>query len=77
MTHLINLFTSIPHKHTKEFFKFRRLDAFGTMLSFHIRGSFKYQTKVGAVLTILFVALIISTFFYYFSKFLSKENPIV
>ena len=77
MSHLTNLFTSIPQKNNSEQFKFRRLDAFGSMLTFHIRGSFKYQTKLGAILTVLYVTQTFSAFFYYFSKFLSKDRPIV
>ena len=49
-------------------FKFRILDRFGTMLSFHVRGSTKYQTKFGAFMTLIWLALIILAFVFYLTK---------
>ena len=58
-------------------FKFSRLDKFGSMLRFHIKGSYAYQTKVGSVCTILFYFLVGFAFLYYGMKFADTSQPLV
>jgi hypothetical protein len=58
-------------------FKFSRLDKFGSMLRFHIRGSYAYQTKVGSVCTLLFYFLVGFAFLYYGMKFADTSQPLV
>ena len=57
--------------------KFSHLDTFGSMLRFHIRGSYEYQTKVGSVFTLLFYFLVICAFVYYGMKFADTSQPLV
>ena len=55
--------------------RLRQFDQFGTVPGFQIRGSDKFQTNVGAILTFFFVVLIIlSTSFYTYLLF-NKSNP--
>ena len=56
-------------------YKIRRLDRFGSMFGFHVRGSFNYQTKVGAVFTMIYVILVILTFAYYIQKWVDMTRP--
>ena len=58
-------------------FKFSRLDKFGSMLRFHIRGSYAFQTKVGSVCTLLFYFLVGFAFLYYGMKFADTSQPLV
>jgi multidrug efflux pump subunit AcrB len=58
-------------------FKFSRLDKFGTMLQFHIQGSYTYQTKVGSLFTLLFYFLVAFAFLYYGMKFADTSQPLV
>ena len=57
--------------------KMRRLDKFGSMYGFHVRGAYHYQTKVGAIFTLVYFVLIMATFAYYFQKLLDKSKPLV
>ena len=57
--------------------KFSHLDKLGTMLRFHIRGSYEYQTKVGSVFTLLFYFLVLCAFVYYGMKFADTSQPLV
>ena len=59
------------------FAKMRRLDSFGTMYGFHVRGSSKYQTKVGAVFTMIYFLMVILTFAFYLMKWADKSQPFV
>ena len=58
-------------------FKMRRLDDFGSMYGFHVRGSSHYQTKVGAIFTIIYFILVCATFAYYILKWTDKSKPFV
>ena len=58
-------------------FKWRRIDKFGFMYGFHVRGSYTYQTKVGAMLTIFYLCLVMATFAYYILKWKDKSKPFV
>ena len=58
-------------------FKFRRYDKFGNMLGFHVRGAGNYQTKVGAVYTLIYWLLVMATFAYYLFKWRDKSKPLV
>jgi hypothetical protein len=58
-------------------FKFSHLDKFGTMLRFHIQGSYAYQTKVGSIFTLLYYFLVMSAFMYYSLKFADTSQPLV
>ena len=49
-------------------FKMRRYDKFGSMYGFHVRGSYHYQTKVGAIFSFIYWSLVMASFAYYFSK---------
>ena len=55
--------------------RFRILDRFGTMYGFHVRGKEKFQTKVGSVMTLGWLALMILAFVFYVGKFLDKTEP--
>jgi hypothetical protein len=57
--------------------KFSQLDKFGTMLRFHIQGSYAYQTKVGSVFTLIFYLLFALAFVYYGMKFADTSQPLV
>ena len=57
--------------------KFRRLDSFGTMYGFHVRGSYHYQTKVGAIFTMIYFCMVILTFAFYLRKWADKSKPFV
>jgi hypothetical protein len=56
-------------------FKMRRYDKFGTMFGFHVRGAYKYQTKCGAIFTMIYWILVVATFGYYVSKYIDKSSP--
>jgi hypothetical protein len=56
-------------------YKMRRLDKFGAMFGFHVRGSFNYQTKVGAVFTMIYLVLVMATFAYYIRKWVDMTRP--
>jgi hypothetical protein len=58
-------------------FRFRVFDRFGTMYGFHVRGNEKFQTKVGSVMTLGWLALITVAFLYYLAKFLDKTEPLM
>ena len=58
-------------------FKWRRIDRFGSMYGFHVRGSYTYQTKVGAMLTIFYLCLVMATFAFYIMKWRDKSKPFV
>lgn len=58
-------------------FKMRQLDRFGTMYGFHVRGSYRYQTKVGALFSLLYIGLVILTFAFYILKWADKTQPFV
>jgi hypothetical protein len=58
-------------------FKMRQLDNFGSMYGFHVRGSKHYQTKVGAIFTIIYLVLVMAAFAYYLSKMTDKSKPFV
>ena len=49
-------------------FRFRVFDRFGTMYGFHVRGSGKFQTKFGSLMTIIWLLLITLAFFFYVEK---------
>jgi hypothetical protein len=55
----------------------RRLDKFGSMFGFHVRGSYRYQTKVGAVFTMIYLLLVMATFAYYIEKWADFSKPFV
>ena len=55
--------------------KFRNFDFFGTMRGFHIRGFYKFQTKVGTFFTALYLLFIVSAIAYYVKKFEKTETP--
>ena len=57
--------------------KFRRLDSFGTMYGFHVRGSYHYQTKVGAIFTMIYFCMVLLTFAFYLIKWADKSQPFV
>ena len=56
-------------------FKMRSLDKFGTMYGFHVRGAPHYQTKVGAIFTMIYFALVIATFGFYITKWADTSRP--
>ena len=56
-------------------YKFRKLDKFGSMFGFHVRGSYRYQTKVGAVFTMIYLLLVMATFAYYIQKWVDMTRP--
>jgi hypothetical protein len=56
-------------------FKMRRLDKFGSMFGFHVRGSYRYQTKVGAIFTMIYLLLVVATFDYYIRRWADKSKP--
>jgi hypothetical protein len=58
-------------------FRFRVFDRFGTMYGFHVRGNEKFQTKVGSVMTLGWLALIILIFLYYGAKLLETTEPLM
>ena len=58
-------------------FKFSHFDKFGTMLRFHVKGSYAYQTKVGSIFTLLYYLLVMSAFMYYSLKFADTSQPLV
>jgi hypothetical protein len=58
-------------------FKMRQLDNFGSMYGFHVRGSNNYQTKVGAIFTIIYLVLVMATFGFYLSKMTDMSKPFV
>jgi hypothetical protein len=58
-------------------FKMRRFDKFGTMFGFHVRGAYNYQTKVGAIFTMIYWLLLMATFVYYLFKWRDKSRPSV
>jgi hypothetical protein len=58
-------------------YKIRRLDKFGSMFGFHVRGSYRYQTKVGAVFTMIYLVLFVATFECYIRKWADKSKPSV
>jgi hypothetical protein len=47
------------------------------MFGFHVHGANHYQTKVGAVYTLIYWLLVIATFAYYFFKWRDKSKPSV
>ena len=56
-------------------FSMRQFDKFGTMFGFHVRGARVYQTKVGAIFTMIYWLLVIATFAYYLFKWRDKSRP--
>ena len=58
-------------------FRFRVFDRFGTMYGFHVRGNEKFQTKIGSVMTLGWLALITLAFLYYLAKLLDKTEPLM
>ena len=58
-------------------FKMRRYDKFGSMYGFHVRGSYHYQTKVGAIFSFIYLVLVYATFAYYILKWTDKSKPFV
>ena len=56
-------------------YKMRRLDIFGSRFGFHVRGSYRYQTKAGAVFTMIYLFLVVATFNYYIRKWADKSRP--
>ena len=58
-------------------YKMRQLDTFGSMYGFHVRGASHYQTKVGAMFTLLYFILVMATFAYYLFKWTDKSKPFV
>lgn len=76
MEDIVRNLTEIDHYGDKKF-KFSHWDKFGTMLRFHIQGSYTYQTKVGSMFTILFYILVSFSFIYYFLKFADTTRPLV
>jgi hypothetical protein len=58
-------------------FRFRVFDRFGTMYGFHVRGNQKFQTKLGSVMTLGWLALIALIFVYYGAKLLDKTEPLM
>jgi hypothetical protein len=61
----------------REGFAMRRYDKFGTMFGFHVRGAYNYQTKVGAIFTLIYWCLVMVTFGYYLFKWTDKSKPSV
>jgi hypothetical protein len=57
--------------------KMRRYDKFGTMFGFHVRGAYNYQTKFGAIFTMIYWLLVMTTFAYYLFKWRDKSRPSV
>lgn len=55
--------------------KFGKIDQFGTMLGFHIRGAGSFQTKLGAFYTILYFISLCSIFYYYLRKWIDRSSP--
>jgi hypothetical protein len=76
MENVIQNLTEIDNYGDKKF-KFSHLDKFGTMLRFHIQGSYAYQTKIGSIFTLLYYLLVMSAFFYYSLKFADTSQPLV
>lgn len=76
METVIQNLTEIDNYGDKKF-KLRHLDKFGTMLRFHIQGSYAYQTKVGSIFTLLYYLLVMSAFLYYSLKFSDTSQPLV
>jgi hypothetical protein len=58
-------------------FRFRVFDRFGTMYGFHVRGNEKFQTKLGSVMTLGWLAIIALIFIYYGAKLLDKTEPLM
>ena len=56
-------------------FRFRIFDRFGSMHGFHVRGSTKFQTKFGSLMTIGWLVMITLAFFFYLDKLLDKSAP--
>ena len=76
METIIKNFTEID-RYGDQRCKFSHMDKFGTMLRFHIQGSYAYQTKVGSVFTLLFYSLVGCAFVYYGMKFADTSQPLV
>jgi hypothetical protein len=58
-------------------FRFRVFDRFGTMYGFHVGGNKKFQTKLGSVMTLGWLAIITLIFIYYGAKLLDKTEPLM
>jgi hypothetical protein len=56
-------------------FKMRQYDKFGTMFGFHVRGAYRYETKVGAIFTMFYWLLVMATFAFYAYKYFDKSRP--
>ena len=76
METVIQNLTEIDNYGDKKF-KFSHLDKFGTMLRFHVKGSYAYQTKIGSIFTLLYYLLVMSAFMYYSLKFADTLQPLV
>ena len=55
--------------------KWRNFDFFGTMRGFHIRGFYKFQTKVGSFFTFFYLAMVCCAIAYYLKKFNDTTRP--
>lgn len=53
--------------------KFEHLDRFGSMPTFSLKGSTKYQTNCGSGVTIFYIMLLLSAVGYYAYQFSLKE----
>ena len=55
----------------------RSCDMFGSITNFNIQGSKSYQTKLGALFTVGFWTMILTSVIYYIYKFDKKDDPLV
>lgn len=47
------------------------------MLGFHIRGSYKFQTKIGAIVSLVYIASLFGFLVLYLTKFFETDNPTI
>jgi hypothetical protein len=65
------------HQYSRGGMSYCDLNFFGDMLSWRLRGSKSYQTKLGAVLSMIYIALLGLMFHYYAMKYRDDNQPIV
>ena len=56
---------------------FRSWDLFGSPMNFHIGGRLKYQTRLGAIFSFLYIGLLVVSFWYYLAKWTDKTSPAI
>jgi len=53
------------------------MDSFGSPVNFQFAGRYTFETKLGAIATMIFTGLVVLSFVYYFLKWLDKSKPII